>query len=440
MQRTHLLLLVLVIVAAVGSQSITGWGKPIVPERVVPTLETALQLLAERAQRAPAQAKAFAADLGIVVKDGSVRVIVETKSAFCEDEVRRLGGRVVARADALNLLEVEVPAAHLTELAGLPGVRCVRRPYRPMPLVVSKGVGVTGANTFYQAGYYGQGARVAVIDVEFGGLADALAAGEVGNVVLASDYTGEGMEVGGSHGTECAEIVHDMAPEAELLLMKISTSVQLAEAVNDAIANGADVISHSVGWFNTNFYDGTGPIAQIASQAVQAGILWVNAAGNSADGGHWEGEWQDPDGDGYLDFAPGDESNDFHVSGGELITLSLTWDDWPASDQDYDLFLVNAFGQIVASSENYQAGMQEPGEAIVYLVPFPGDYGVVIQAYSPPAHPRLELFCSPYDLPLEYSVGESCVASPANAPFVFAVGAIDWANWQSGPQEPFSAR
>ena len=166
----------------------------------------------------------------------------------------------------------------------------------------------------------------------------------------------------------------------------------------------------------------------------------MNAAGNSADGGHWEGEWQDPDGDGYLDFAPGDESNDFHVSGGELITLSLTWDDWPASDQDYDLFLVNAFGQIVASSENYQAGTQEPSEAIVYLAPFPGDYTVVIQAHSALAHPRLELFCSPYDLPLEYSVGESCVASPANAPFVFAVGAIDWQNWGSGPQEPFSAR
>lgn len=65
--------------------------------------------------------------------------------------------------------------------------------------------------------------------------------------------------VRGSHGTECAEIVHDMAPEADLLLMKISTSVQLAEAVNDAITYGADMISHSVGWFNTNFYDGTGP-------------------------------------------------------------------------------------------------------------------------------------------------------------------------------------
>lgn len=440
MQRMYLLFFVLVIGAAVGFHAATGWGKPIAPERVVPTLETALQLLAERAQQTPTQAQAFAASLGMMLKDGRVRVVVKTSGGLSSDEITRLGGRILARADALNLLEVDVPAAHLTELAGLPGVRFVRRPYRPMPLVISEGVGVSGANTFFQAGYHGQGARVAVIDVEFGGLTAALAAGELANVVFSHDYTGEGMEAGGSHGTACAEIVHDMAPRAELLLMKISTSVQLAEAVNDAITYGADVISHSVGWFNTNFYDGTGPVAAIASNAVQAGILWVNAAGNSADGGHWEGEWQDPDGDGYLDFAPGDESNDFHVSGGELITLSLTWDDWPASDQDYDLFLVNAFGQIVASSENYHAGTQEPGENLVYLVPFPGDYGVVIQAYSAPAHPRLELFCSPYDLPLEYSVGESCVASPANAPFVFAVGAIDWANWQSGPQEPFSAR
>lgn len=117
MQRTYLLFFVLVIGAAVGFHAATGWGKPIAPERALPTLETALQQLSERAQQMPTQAQAFAASLGMMLKDGRVRVVVKTRGGFSSDEITRFGGRILARADALNLLEIDLPASQLVELA-----------------------------------------------------------------------------------------------------------------------------------------------------------------------------------------------------------------------------------------------------------------------------------------------------------------------------------
>jgi len=369
-------------------------------------------------------------------------VVVETRGTLSVDAITSLGGEILAWADACNLLEVKVPPVGLVELAGLPEVRFVRRPYRPVPFVISEGVQVSGAATWHVEGYEGQGGRVAVIDVEFGGLTAALAAGEVDRVIFSRDYTGEGLEAGGAHGTACAEIVHDMAPGAELLLMKIANEVQLSNAVDDAIAYGANVITCSLGWFNTNFYDGTGTIAEIVSSAVQSGILWVNAAGNCADGGHWEGNWQDANANRWLDYAPWDEVNDFYLGGGQSIILWLTWDAWPWSDQDYDLYLVDEWGNTVASSQKWQTGAQEPVESIYYTAPDAAGtyYGIKIADYDAPAHPRMELFCIPYGLPLEYTVAESSIAAPANASFVFSVGAIDQRDWETGPQETFSSQ
>ena len=430
----------LLIVVTMGAPVLGEEVGPVPVERTIPTLETVLQQLAVEAQEAIPQVQKLASALGMDWKADCVRVVVETNGAVPSDEMDRMGGKVVARADALNMLEVEIPAVGLLELARLPGVAFVRRPYHPMTLGISEGVQVSGAEDWQQAGYLGQGVRVAVIDSQFGGLSQAIAEGEVDHVVFSRDYTGEGLEVGGVHGTACTEIIHDMAPQAELLLMKIGDEVELANAVDDAIAYGANVITCSLGWFNTNFYDGTGTVAAIASRAAQNGILWVNAAGNSASGGHWEGGWQDADADGWLDFAPADEVNNFYLGAGQSVILYFTWDAWPNSNQDYDLYLVNEWGSTVASSTNRQTGTQEPTESIFYTAAIAGNYGIEIRSHDVSMYPKMELFCVPYSLPLEYSLAASSVAAPANAPFVFTVGAIDWHDWDSGPQEAFSSQ
>ena len=404
------------------------------------TLESSLYRLSLMARVVPNEFERFAATVGLKVVGNEITVIVVHEGPPPTAGIRSLGGEVVQCARAFRLCEVRVPVTELAELASLPGIVFVRRPYVPVPLATSEGLPLIGAPDWHADGDRGAGIRVAVIDLGFRGYTQAVSAGELANVILARDYTGTEFETGTEHGTACAEIVHDVAPEAELLLMKIGNEVDLANAVEDAIDNGVHIISHSVGWLNTNFYDGTGLICDIVDRAASAGILWVNAAGNYSDGSHWEGDWNDPDGDGTLDFAPGDEVNDFFLPAGTSIAICLTWNDWPNTAEDYDLFLYGPDGTQVAASKGLQNGTQPPTEAIYYTTPVAGRYGFAIRAYSVSTYPRLEVFCAPNGLELEHPVAASSIPAPGNAASVVTVGAIAWQDWETGPQEPFSSR
>jgi hypothetical protein len=175
--------LMLSVVLGIGLQGMCEQGKPIPLEQVLPTLETSLQQLAVEAQRAVPQAEALASQLGMDWEEGRVCVVIETDGSLLTSAVARLGGEVLLRADAFHLLKVEISAARLMDLASLPGVKYVRTPYRPVPYILSEGVELSGALTWQQEGYSGQGIRVAVIDIGFEGLTAALSAGELAHVV-----------------------------------------------------------------------------------------------------------------------------------------------------------------------------------------------------------------------------------------------------------------
>ncbi len=417
--------------------SAQAWSKLIPPEQGHPKLETALEHLARQALTNPELGALAAREQGWRVEDERVTVVVETEVGV-RPPWASVGAEALHAAPELGLWEVRIPWAAVQELANLSDVRFVRGPMRPQPVVTSEGVNLTGAATWHRRAELGQGVRVAVIDVEFGGLDQAVAAGEL-RVAWSRDYTGTGLGAGG-HGVACAEIISDMAPQAELFLMKVDNEVQLAAAVRDAVQLGVQVISHSVAWFNTNFYDGTGVVCDIVRWATDRGILWVNAAGNFGDGAHWEGPWHDQDGDGLLDFGPGQNVNLFDAPADRALGLWLTWDGWPTTDQDYDLYLVQMpFGNIVASSTNNQTGGQPPGEQIVYYPLKAGTYGVVIRAYNAPGKPRLELYCTT-QVKLQHAVKESSVPAPSDLESVLTVGAMGWSTWSGGPARPYTSQ
>ena len=454
----------LVIVSSILSFSVVtlaaSSGKTIPFDEVNPHLETVLQELSRTAQARPLALSQLAQDRGIALAGGdSITVIVEPVSgrvsSIDKAAVAALGG--VVEASSKSLMRVRVPINRLETMADqVNGIAFIRLPYRPRPLVVtSQGVALTGASSFHTAGYYGQGGKVAIIDLGFDGLAAAQAAGELQNVVYTWDYIGNDLNVEGTgevHGTGVAEVVEDMAPQASLYLMKISDEVDLQNAVSDALAYGIHIINHSVGWYNTNFYDGTGIIADVAADARDNGILWVNAAGNEASDGHWQGAFVDVDGDALLDFGSGsdfvdgdgiDEGNRIYLASGDTVNIYMTWDDWTASNQDYDLYLYDSFGAIVASSTNYQNGTQQPIEKIEYSVTAPGNYEIVIENYDASATPDIEFFAyadSSASLSQHYHPPESTIITPANSAKVLTAGAIYRGNWTTGPQESFSSQ
>ncbi|MDD2912739.1 MAG: CARDB domain-containing protein, partial [Candidatus Bipolaricaulis anaerobius] len=384
--------------------------------------------------RIPAQARdaltRVAGMLGIPLSPAgdAVTLVIESKGG-----VVPLGVAVEPVSSPLGLTKVSVPLSQLESFLAQvgPGVY-VRLPYVPHELAVpSQGASLVGASAFHSAGIRGSGVKVAVIDLGFSGLATSQAQGDLPYSVVTRDFTGTGIETGISHGTAVAEIVYDIAPDAQLYLVKIGNEVDLDNAVTYCISEGISIINHSLGWYNTNFYDGTGTIADIARRATSAGILWIQAAGNSGLK-HYGATFTDGDSDGWHD-----TDVTFTSTAGQQIAFYLTWDAWPATGDDYDLYLFGPTGTLVASSTATQGGTEQPTERITTTAGSSGTYRVRIQKASG-ATRRLSLFSIVQDV--TPAVPASSMPAPANAAEVLSVGAINWTNYTSGPIAPYSSR
>lgn len=303
----------------------------------------------------------YAVDAGLLAQ-GRVRLELdagpggrgEDLRATCLAGVPSLDWEGAAGARA----QVTLAIADLPLLAAVPGLFHARRPPCGLPLaeaIVSEGVHAIGADAYPDYGRAGEGIRVGVIDQGFAGLSRLLGTEIPADTRTRSFFdspAGEGDLSGGGidHGTACAEIVHDVAPGARLYLANIYTSIDLEAAIRWMREQGVEVISHSVGWFEGGG-DGSGPIHEIVAEALDAGILWVNAAGNQALD-HHGGPFSDADGDSLHAF---DESGDETISfapgqGGRTFSLVLTWDRWPYStDLAFDIEIYED-GALVAST------------------------------------------------------------------------------------------
>ena len=354
-----------------------------------------------------------------------------------------LGGRVLAQSK--SLMRVSVPASSLLAVSELPGVRFVRRPYRPHSQeTISEGAASIGALVNHSEGVKGQGVKVAIIDDGFKGVGQL-----VGQDMPASgwyrDYTGEGIYAGDSvHGTACAEIIYDVAPEAEVYLYKVGDLVDLENAKDRSIRDSIDVINHSIGWFGTGIGDGRGEACDIVNDAADNGILWVNSAGNDAQS-HYYGFWSDFDSDDWHNFSNEDEVIGFEAEAGDEIRIFLTWNDWPVSDQDYDLYLafINSSGDLepVASSLDEQSASANnpPSERIEIEAEKSGRYGISVKSWGDARPRRLKIWSLNHDFE-EYSEAENSIGSPADARGAMSVGAIYHRNWNTSRIEEYSSR
>ena len=372
-------------------------------------------------------ARELAARSGIEMLDDQVRVVLDTqhgKSAAAL--VKRLGG--TSEGWFGDLLQATVPLSALEELADSPHIRFIRRPLPTTIQAVSEGVGATHAETLHGAGYDGAGVKVAVLDLGFAGYA-ALLGTELPATVNTQSFRADGDLSGGGqpHGMACAEIVHDMAPGAELYLVNFQTELEFSAAVDWLIAQGVDVITSSIGWVNAGPYDGTGAVCDAVERAYAAGIMWSNSAGNQALR-HWEGTFQDADADKIHEFATGVEVNTFTAQAGDDITLFLSWEDsWTAATQDYDLYLMRRISgswSAIAASLNWQNGRQgqSPTESISTVAPADGTYAALIYRYSATQAVHQELYSFGNDF--SRVVESSSLLIPADAEHALTVGAF----------------
>jgi subtilisin-like proprotein convertase family protein len=196
-----------------------------------------------------------------------------------------------------------------------------------------------------------------------------------------------GEEGSGDEGTAMLEIIHDIAPGAALGFA--TTGSDSAEEMADNIlalrARGCDVLVDDVLYFSEDpFQDG--PIAQSVEAVTADGALYFSSAGNEGntlDGtaGNWEGMFVSSGQTigkfrGFAhDFDPSaatqaaeplsDDSN------AGVPTLLWWADPLGHARDDYDLYLLDADGNVVGASQDVQDGDDDPFEGF-FTPPFGG--------------------------------------------------------------------
>ena len=309
--------------------------------------------------------------------------------------VAAVGG--VVEASSSGLVQALVPPTALAPLGQVSAIRYVRAPFHPqVDAVQGEGVAAVGAPAWHALGRTGAGAKVAIIDLGFEGLAASQASGDLPASLTTVDYCG-GLSNGEPHGVAVSEIVHEVAPDAELTLICVDSEVTLAQAEDYVEAHGIKIVNHSVSWFNTSRGDGSGapgtPDATVAA-ARAAGVLWVNAAGNYAES-HWSGTFKDTDGDNFNNYTSGDQGNTFYVPAGGVACVTLKWDSWPTTSQDYDLYLARSSDDALFSwSTNLQNGTQPPTESACFenTTAFDDWFYALIDRFGASATPRFDMF------------------------------------------------
>ncbi|MCX6024300.1 MAG: S8 family serine peptidase [Chloroflexi bacterium] len=325
-------------------------------------------------------------------------------------------------------------------MAASADIRLLRQPYAAMPMsVTGEGVAASGADLWHSAGYTGRGVRIGILDAGFARYSELLGSELPGFVTVPlpgepvyRDITGGGQ----IHGTAVAEIVHETAPDASLVLVNYSNDIDFPAAVAYLRSQGVDLITNSTGSFLWGPGDGTGPVNDAVTAAVQSGVFFSQASGNHAQR-HWSGAYADSDGDGWNNFAADLNSNAFSqsVTAGTPIQVELKWDDpYNNACNDFDLYVLDAAFQIVAGSSGWQDCARNPGqhpvEAVSFTAPSTGAYRIAVARFdyagnpAPRPNARLDLYSFTHELSLRTPAGSLVI--PADNAAATTAGAYNW--------------
>jgi subtilisin family serine protease len=293
-----------------------------------------------------------------------------------------------------------------------------------------------GVSRWHAAGVRGSGVKVAVLDSGFRGYRSFLGASLPATVTTRSFRADGNLEAKDSqHGILCGEVIHALAPAAELLLANWEPDSPEAflEAVTWAKREGARVITCSVIMPSWSDGEGRGGIHEalariLATPGGNGDVIFCASAGNTARR-HWSGTFHDH-GDGYHEWEPGQTLNSWSRLGAERVSVELFWKPGP----DYILSVIDReSGEPVAVARTRNNGKR--ASAVARFYPQAGHrYAVQVRRYrGTPA--RFHLVALSSGSELEFADYHGSVCFPADGPEVVAVGAVDG----SGQRMPYSS-
>ena len=288
-----------------------------------------------------------------------------------------------------------------------------------------------GVDRWHRAGFRGQGVKVAILDSGFRDYRSFLGKALPARVTTRSFRADHELEARDSqHGILCGEVVHALAPDAELLFVNWDADrpQTFLEAVRWAREQGANVLSCSL--IMPSWSDGEGggevnaALAQIVGGGEEAGdMLCFASAGNTAQR-HWSGPLQ-RDASGFHWWAEGHRNNGVVPWGNERVSVELYGQ---GCDPLELLVHESGTGKLVGSAPASRAG--SPCGCPVAVVRFQPQtdtkYFVRVQCDKAASADKGE----PFHLvvlggTLRYTTASGSISFPADSSAALAVGAVD---------------
>ncbi len=377
-----------------------------------------------------------------VKNSDSIQVYVELDNIEDEDivELEAVGFKVELVVKRFSKVQGWIRFDQLDALSALINVIKITAPKYGLSRTGStntEGDSILKSNALRALGHRGAGIKVGVISDGSNNFAQSVATGDLpatklvryGSCAIRAENRSQCLPSSTcNEGTAMAEIIHDLAPDAEIAIHAVSSSLEFINAVN-FLANtyGADIIVDDLGFFGEPYFQ-DGDIA-LAVKAVSNKVLFVSSAGNSAST-HYEANFSRSFQSG-LNFhrfaAPNVIDNLVTIEPDEYLVTILQWgEEFNSANTDYDLFLVDATGVLASSTEFQPAvGGAQPLEAFCYHNATSsnvfGSIGIINRDF---ATRRLEMFYLGAPL-VQYRVAFGSVFGHPGVPEVVAVGAIN---------------
>ncbi|MCC7369494.1 MAG: S8 family serine peptidase [Chloroflexi bacterium] len=293
-----------------------------------------------------------------------------TRGIEVERLIKAYSSRVVGRTQ--DYLEAMVPLRQIEVLGMESAIVSINRASRPILSTVDQAMlNDIGAPIWSGNNFTGTGVKIGIID---GGFHDytngSRNLGAISTEMTScSETTSWGSE---RHGTDVAEIINSIAPDAEFYLAYVEGRSQLEAAVNCLNSKGVKIINMSMAFLYDegegpgNGYGAVGGSLHAVNLASALGMTFVGGTSNNGQR-HWSGPWVDSDSDGWMNFTGNDGLNHGNqlgltAGGAGKITMAIRWrhsgsdgmSDWTAACTDFDLYVYDVLLNEIGSSIDQQ--------------------------------------------------------------------------------------
>ena len=380
-------------------------------------------------------------------KGDLVYVYITFRAGSSTKTVDPFVAKVMRRDETGRIIVAWVPVSNLARISTfneVTGVRTVQPPMVHAGSVTTEGdiIHHTAALRL-DTGLNGTGIKIGVISDGVDDISIAQVTGDLPpNVhILRNDY-------GGNEGVAMLEIIHDLAPGAELYFHDCGfDALDFNAAVDALVGAGCNVIVDDINWVDQPYFEDGTIATHIRDQLNANNIVYISAAGNygydSDNNGHYQGNYYSDAPTTWHDFSRGTNVDKrwiyVTILPGGGIQADLQWNDpWGASGNDYDLYLLDVArlgdaDPYLTWSVNYQQGTTNPYESFYYknLGSSTLSAAILVDNYEGNAATRtLELFIKsdPFTFVDEYNLNATdAIFGQAALPEVVTSGAVNWA-------------